>query len=850
MAVSERERVAHVLRRLSMGVHPDLASSIPSAGEAITRALDLSGPPAVVPVLPKSASGDRPKPRAEILRMGDAFAWWFGRMASPDRMIAERLVWFWTDHFAISMRKVRSADLVWQYHATIRQHATGSFSDLLRAVAKSGAMLVYLDGIKNSARESNENFAREVMELHTLGRDQYTQDDVVAAARSFTGWIAKLPYLPATEKAAPSSTPDFGSYLLARRHDAEHKTLLGAGGTFDLDGALDVILAQPATARFVAAKLYVALVGLQPDAATVETLATAFRSGWSIMALVHAIVDTPAFRSDAAVRTIVRSPVEKLVGLAEATTTANIKVPSRVDRAPYARLRPVLRPEPRGLPHGRRALRSPTAAAHVRPRGRRRSRRERARVRRARPLRRVRRVVDDARRDRPRDRPAAADAARARLAGVLHPMSPRRISRREFLAGLGATGVVAAAGGYGISMWSGHGAQQFPASHPAGGGASAAGGGSGSGRVLVLLELAGGNDALNMVVPNDPAYHSLRPTLGVTDPIALDGEIGLSPKLVTLGQEYRAGRLAIVEGIGVPNPNLSHFASLQRWWTADPDLRASTGWMGRYLDRAVGTDDPIAGVAIGPGPSPVLSGAVSFATAISDAAGLQPARLDPDVRDALLQSWSQLVPAKPSAGLLGQMQRAIGESLDARTRISHDLGAPPDPGAALDPGVEADNPLADALDLAARLAASKDHPRVIHVHVDGDFDTHADEAARHPALMADLDAALQRFLQTLEHLQASDRVVLATSSEFGRRAAENGSGTDHGAAAAHFVLGVPVRGGRHGEPPSLTKLDPDGNLVMTVDYRDYDATLLQWLDPAADTEAVLGKHGVLPKLFT
>ena len=137
----------------------------------------------VVPQLPGSASGEKPKPRAELLRMGDALAWWFGRMASPDRMIAERLVWFWTDHFAISMQKVKSADLVWQYHAAIRQHATGSFSDLLRAVAKSGAMLVYLDGIKNSARQSNENFAREVMELHTLGRDQYTQDDVVAAAR-------------------------------------------------------------------------------------------------------------------------------------------------------------------------------------------------------------------------------------------------------------------------------------------------------------------------------------------------------------------------------------------------------------------------------------------------------------------------------------------------------------------------------------------------------------------------------------------------------------------------------------------------------------------------------------------
>lgn len=427
-------------------------------------------------------------------------------------------------------------------------------------------------------------------------------------------------------------------------------------------------------------------------------------------------------------------------------------------------------------------------------------------------------------------------------------MSPRRISRREFLAGLGATGVVAAAGGYGITTWTGHGTRAVSGAR-----APVTSGGSVPARTLVLLELAGGNDALNMVVPSDAAYRTLRPTLGVTDPIALDRAIGLSPKLTTLAAQYKAGRLAIVEGVGVPDPNLSHFASLQRWWTADPDLHTPTGWVGRYLDRAVGTGDPVAGVAIGPGPSPVLSGAVSFATAISDARGLQPARLDADVRDALLASWAALVPAHPSPDLLGGMQRAIAETLDARTRIARDLGTAAVPSttpASASTGADAGNALADALELAARLAGSPDHPRVIHVHVDGDYDTHADEAERHPALMTELDAAIARFTTTLESVHASDRVVLATMSEFGRRAAENGSGTDHGAAAAHFVLGAPVRGGRHGEPPSLTKLDPDGNLVVTVDYRDYDAALLAWLDPAVDTEAILGKRAPLERLFT
>ncbi len=424
----------------------------------------------------------------------------------------------------------------------------------------------------------------------------------------------------------------------------------------------------------------------------------------------------------------------------------------------------------------------------------------------------------------------------------------RRVSRREFLAGLGAAGVLAA-GGYGVSLWSGTDSRASSPSSvlsTAGHRTSTSGERAPGERTLVLLELAGGNDALNMVVPvDDPEYRTLRPTLGVTDAIDLGGGFGLSPKLTTLAQQYRDGRLAIVEGVGVPDPNLSHFASLQRWWTADPDLHEATGWVGRYLDRAVGTDDPIAGVAIGPGPSPVLRGAASFATSITDANGLQPARMDSDVRDALLSAWSGLVPSRPPSDLLGQVQRAIRETLDARERLAVGLGS--EPGVAADAGAPAG--LADALALAARLAGAPDHPRIIHVHVDGDFDTHAGEAERHPALMADLDGAIAGFLDAVEQSGASEHVVLATMSEFGRRAAENGSGTDHGAAAAHLVLGAPVHGGRYGDPPSLTKLDADGNLAVTVDYRAYDAALLAWLDPAADVEAVLGKTAAPPKLF-
>ena len=189
-------------------------------------------------------------------------------------------------------------------------------------------------------------------------------------------------------------------------------------------------------------------------------------------------------------------------------------------------------------------------------------------------------------------------------------MTQRRISRREFLAGLGVTGAVVAAGGYGMTTWTGHDSPS--AKSVAGSRPSTTSGGAAPPRTLILLEPAGGNDALNMGVPTGAAYRPLRPTLAVTEPRAPERTVGLSPKLTTRGAQYKAGRLAIIEGVGVPNPNLSHFASLQRWWTADPDFHETTGWIGRYLDRAVGLGDPIAGIAIGPGPSPVGRGRWSW----------------------------------------------------------------------------------------------------------------------------------------------------------------------------------------------------------------------------------------------
>ncbi len=414
------------------------------------------------------------------------------------------------------------------------------------------------------------------------------------------------------------------------------------------------------------------------------------------------------------------------------------------------------------------------------------------------------------------------------------------LSRRRFLTGIGAfTSVVVA--GQVIDVWGAPGARAL---------AGAASAPKNLGRTLVVVELAGGNDGLNTLVPHaDPQYRTLRPTLGVTNPIDLDGQVGLDPNLVKLAARYKAGQVAVVEGVGYPNPNLSHFASMATWWSGDPTAATSTGWLGRYLDAAVGTGDPLAGIVIGL-PSAALAGEHSFAVSIADATGLQP-RLPgwAESADDLVAAWTKLAPAKADVRtLIGQVDDVIKRTGVARGRLDQILNGVSANGQTIAPATggqatagAAAAPDTSSFTLAAALVASSSPPRVVYIHTLGDYDTHQGEAQRHPALMAELDAGIEAFFSSLESHQVADRAVLLTTSEFGRRAAENGSGTDHGTANVHFVVGPKVKGGRYGQPPSLTKLDASGNLAMTVDFRSLYATVLDgWL--AGDSAQVLGAH--------
>ena len=312
---SKQERISHVVRRLSMGAHPDLVAELGSVEDAMARALDLSAPAPVPPPMDPPSGYDNKR----VLEIATTIGWWIEQMRTSPRLIEERLVWFWHDHFATSVSKVRIPYLMHQQHGTVRAHATGSFAELLHAMAKDPALMWYLDAQTNRRNQINENFGRECLELFTMGiGGGYTQNDVVEASRAFSGWVVNLQRLRISDRLQRAGIAPWQSGFIPQRHDSGEKELLGQRGNFDLDGALDVILDHPSTGRFIAGKLYRELVGLDADDDTAKRLGDAFARDWSIMRLVESIVFDEAFTSDAALRTRVRTPVEKLVGITQA----------------------------------------------------------------------------------------------------------------------------------------------------------------------------------------------------------------------------------------------------------------------------------------------------------------------------------------------------------------------------------------------------------------------------------------------------------------------------------------------------------------------------------------------------
>lgn len=357
--------------------------------------------------------------------------------------------------------------------------------------------------------------------------------------------------------------------------------------------------------------------------------------------------------------------------------------------------------------------------------------------------------------------------------------------------------------------------------------------------ILVVVQLSGGNDGLNTVIPyQDPLYQKSRPTLAIppADVLSIADGLGFHPEARGLADLLEDDQLAIVQGIGYPNPNHSHFESMDIWHTCQrkrKDNPRTTGWLGRYLEGVSSANggDP-SGLHLGSEKQPLALAAET--TRVPSISSLERFRLqrsgDGDARD-VIESLSR---AKREEGdqLLSFIQTSTTAALDASRRVEEAQRDYKTPVA------YPENDLASKLRTVAQLIDAGLKTRVYYLQLDG-FDTHSQQAAAHGVLLGRLGSAVSAFVKDVIHHGHGERVMVMAFSEFGRRVKENASeGTDHGAAAPLFLAGSKVQAGVHGKPVSLTDLQ-DGDLKFHTDFRRVYATVLEnWL--GVPSQDVLG----------
>ena len=354
--------------------------------------------------------------------------------------------------------------------------------------------------------------------------------------------------------------------------------------------------------------------------------------------------------------------------------------------------------------------------------------------------------------------------------------------------------------------------------------------------ILVVIQLAGGNDGLNTVIPyNDDNYYRLRPTLGLSEGLLpISDELAFHPSCAPLYELYDLGRLSVVQNVGYPNPNRSHFRSTEIWETASSsDEVTHEGWLGRFFDNSCsGTPeeetDP-SGVHIGDIIPQSFLGERSHSIF-----GMKPWGRVSRGRDPAEEAYEKLLKAEHMAGNASYLQHTMMNTLVTERRVEQIISRYKPmsnyPG----------NKLSRSLKRVAALIHADLETRVYFVS-QGGYDTHAGQKWKHSRLLAELSEAMRAFQNDLTAHKKDDQVLTMTFSEFGRRPSENGSaGTDHGTAAPLFVMGSRVNGGLLGSAPDLN-LGQNKDLQFSTDFRSVYSTVLdRWLE--ADSKNVLGQE--------
>jgi uncharacterized protein (DUF1501 family) len=349
----------------------------------------------------------------------------------------------------------------------------------------------------------------------------------------------------------------------------------------------------------------------------------------------------------------------------------------------------------------------------------------------------------------------------------------------------------------------------------------------GTERCLVLINLAGGNDGLNCVVPHgNDRYYQLRPALAIdrNAVLAIDRNVGLNPGMQSIKSLYDKGMVAIVQGVGYPNPDHSHFRSTEIWQTAAPDRYEHTGWLGRYFDQtAPARGNLFAGVAVSKVLPEVL---VSDRTDIPAVPGLGEYVMVADRNGAASRAFSREATDAHLPFASPYLAHVMEIEANAQ-RSSEEL-----PKLVAGYKTQASYPatgLGRSLALAAQIVGSNLGTKVIYVE-HGSFDTHVSQKATQNQLLMQFSNAIGAFYDDLSAHGNERRVLTLTFSEFGRRIEENGSrGTDHGEASPLFLIGGGVKGGMYGTLPDLSATNM-GNVRYTTDFRSVYATVLErWL---------------------
>ena len=349
--------------------------------------------------------------------------------------------------------------------------------------------------------------------------------------------------------------------------------------------------------------------------------------------------------------------------------------------------------------------------------------------------------------------------------------------------------------------------------------------------ILVVIQLTGGNDSLNTLIPyGDSLYYENRNTVAVPreEVIAIDGNYGFNPAMQPIKDLYDEGKVALIQGIGYPNPNRSHFRSMDIWHTCEPDKQGPEGWLGRVIrDIDPHGENVLTGVNFGRGlpralavPGvPVASVAVLETYGVLTGISEEPDRTD--ALDVFARMYAPTIGSGPVMDYLGQT------GLDA-LKGADILKTAPDRYVS---SIEyADNAISKNLQGISKVLNANLGTRIFYTQ-HGGYDTHANQGPVHPKLWTELSQAISDFYADLVEHEVSEDVLMFVFTEFGRRVKDNGSGTDHGSGGLAFAIGDPVKGGMYSEYPSLKENNLlEGDLQFNVDYRGvYGSMVENWL---------------------